>query len=543
MVERRERFIVGLLFGISIAEGVFALWSLFQVPSAVVQGGFLGFSYTCWVLALVCLAVMVALFIMASFIRRGRLKIPNSIRHERLVITFLCCAVFYAFYILILFFAKINIKPPFVPIMERSWGIVLWLGLLAFQCILLIRIADIRHIMTVLTIIAVSFAIFRGAQLLLRLYDTREQVYWHLLAEAFNHGRLYLENPPNTHDLTLFAGRWYVPNPPLPALVLMPVVALFTNGINMMVVSALIGAINVGIVYCILRLASEKRMTETSLSANLWITAVFALSTSHFWMTVEGLFWFFSQQLTVTFLGLSCLAVMRRRSLWLIGFLYGLAILSRPNIFPFALLLAGIYLSDESEFPKIPWKRFLSWSVKAALPAVGCVFLLLFYNYIRFGDWLDFGYVTINGDSAIVAAIQEYGMFNLHFLRTNAEIMFLRMPKLEFTNHGFQFNLEYDGVSIFLMTPTLFYAFRRFRLNWWTLGAYSSTLGIMILLLLYHNTGWVQIGYRYLIDMILPLLLLMALGVGKRVNSLFKVLVFWGFTLFCFYMIWLRLYS
>ena len=138
------------------------------------------------------------------------------------------------------------------------------------------NVAKVNQIFAFIFVFVAFFTIFRGVQLLFRLYDTREQVYWHLLAEAFNQGRLYIENPPSTHDLTLFAGRWYVPNPPLPALVLMPVVALFTTGVNMMVVSALIGVINVGIVYCILRLASEKRMTETSLSANLWITAVFA---------------------------------------------------------------------------------------------------------------------------------------------------------------------------------------------------------------------------------------------------------------------------
>ena len=54
--------------------------------------------------------------------------------------------------------------------------------------------------------------------------------------------------------------------------------------------------------------------------------------------------------------------------------------------------------------------------------------VLLGYNSIRFHDFMDFGYVTINGADAIVSAVQTYGMFNLHFVPGNLELMLLRCP-------------------------------------------------------------------------------------------------------------------
>ena len=52
--------------------------------------------------------------------------------------------------------------------------------------------------------------------------ETSAASYFNLLADAFLHGRLYLIDPPATIDLTLHNGQWYVPFPPLPALLMLP---------------------------------------------------------------------------------------------------------------------------------------------------------------------------------------------------------------------------------------------------------------------------------------------------------------------------------
>src|ERR1041384_8757675 len=52
--------------------------------------------------------------------------------------------------------------------------------------------------------------------------------YYNYLADALLHGQLYLRlNPPTTHDLSPFQGHLYLYWPPVPAILLMPFVAIF----------------------------------------------------------------------------------------------------------------------------------------------------------------------------------------------------------------------------------------------------------------------------------------------------------------------------
>jgi len=152
----------------------------------------------------------------------------------------------------------------------------------------------------------------------------------------------------------------------------------------------------------------------------------------------------------------------------------------------------------------------------------------LLYNYLRFEDWFDFGYVTINGAESIVEAVQKYGMFHPHFLRENFEVMFLRMPRIDTTGERFFFQPGYAGYSIFAMTPAFIYLIRGIKKNWWVIGAWVSVILTVGLLLLYHNTGASQVGYRYIQDAIIPLMLLLGVGVGEKPGILFKALTILG---------------
>lgn len=356
---------------------------------------------------------------------------------------------------------------------------------------------------------------------------TRSSFTWHLLAQSFLEGRLYLENPHTFHDMTFYNGHWYIPSPPLPALILMPFVAgIGIERINMVHFSILCGALNAVIVYAMLAKASELKLIPTSTAGNLWLTALLALGTTHWWLSVYGIFWYLSQLLTLTFAGLAVVLALHKASPWYIGLCLGIAILSRPNIFTMWLLLAGITLYLEQERAgAIQWKKMFFWAVKSAVPVIGCVGLLLLYNFLRFENFMDFGYVTVNSASWIMDAVRTYGMFNIHFLPVNFYTMFLKMPTFEWTGGGLYYSPGgFEGTSILAMTPAMIFLFRRFKLNWWTIGAWLSVLLTAGMLLLYHNTGSWQLGYRYLMDFILPVLLLMAVGVGKRASPVFIAL-------------------
>jgi hypothetical protein len=356
---------------------------------------------------------------------------------------------------------------------------------------------------------------------------TPSKAYWHELADAFLHGRLYLVNPETTHDLTLFKGNWYIPNPPLPALILMPFVAMQgVEHINTIHFSIACGAVTTVIIFWLLESAAKQGLFSISRNANLWITAVFAFGTCFWWLSVMGRVWFLSQILTVLFTALAALLAVCKKSPWWVGLSLGAAILSRPNVFtiwPFLLGIA-VYLQQRDK-NEVQWGRMFAWSVQSAIPVCLAVGGLLFYNYIRFEDFFDFGYVTINSSGWIMESVRTYGMFHPHFVQSNFSMMFLNHPRIYSTNGCISLSASRDGYNMLVMTPTLLYAVRRFQKNWWMLGAWISVLLSIGLLLFYHNNGAWQLGYRYLMDFIVPVLFLIAAGVGSKPSWFFKLLV------------------
>ncbi len=393
----------------------------------------------------------------------------------------------------------------------------------------------------VLFFLILGYCVTRSTGMWMGRGETPPKAYWNELAEAFLQGRLYLEQPSGTHDLTHYDGKWFVPNPPLPAILLMPFVLLSgsAGAINMCVYSAVLAGINSGLFFLLLVLAftkpggpfsREMKLVDgssfpgRSLEIAGWVTVLFVFGTDHLWLGTTGQMWFISQLLVVTFTLLACICVVSGFSPLIAGIALGLGVLSRPNIFPVWLCLLGLWLHQRAVFPRFKWKETLFWCLKSGTPVVIAVALLLLYNKLRFDDWMDFGYVTINGADWILDAVQKWGMFHPHFFKVNAEVMLFGLPELDFSGEHFFFQPHVAGYSIFVMTPALIYVFRSFRKNWFAVGAWASVLLSIGMLLLYHNTGAEQIGYRYLLDIAAPLCLLTADGLRGKVSWLFKLL-------------------
>lgn len=119
-------------------------------------------------------------------------------------------------------------------------------------------------------------------------------------------------NPPQDHDLTLFQGKWYVPMPPLPAILMMPL-AYWVGGesIDTNDFSIVFSAFNTVLVYWILAQLAERKWIKLSRVGMILFALLFAFGTPHLWVGSRGRAWFVSQIVTVTFLGLAVLAALR----------------------------------------------------------------------------------------------------------------------------------------------------------------------------------------------------------------------------------------
>jgi hypothetical protein len=369
-----------------------------------------------------------------------------------------------------------------------------------------------------------------------RDFDSTRQDFFYL-ADAFLHGRTWLEFAPGPYDVIVGdGGRIFVPFAPFPALVFAPLVAVlgpetvdrFESGIN-----AALAAGAVGLCWMLVG-----RVGPGALAHRVWIVLLFAFSTPLWWVTARGGVWH-SGQLIATVLTLACLVELwGRQRPWLVGLLAGAAFLTRAPLafaIPFYLLLlephrpheavatAGGYV--RSSFARWPVREWVTLGV-ATLPALA---LFFWYNAARFRDPLESGYgLALLPDW--LAALRAQGLFSLAHVPMNLDFFLLHVPALIPSFPWFR--PDGLGMSVFLTSPALLLAARapwHSPRAWWLLGA---TIAVLLPTLLYYGGGWLQYGYRYFLDSIPFVIALIAMagrrhgiGWGGAVLILFGVLV------------------
>lgn len=354
-----------------------------------------------------------------------------------------------------------------------------------------------------LAIVAISAVIYWLAS---RQYDAgRGDLFY--LADAFLHGRTWLERGLGPNDVILLDGRVYVPFAPFPAVALMPLVALvgpvtadqIESGVN-----AVLAAAGVGMCWWLLGRLGVARLLDRS-----WLVVLFGFSTQILWVTTRGGVWH-TGHLVATILTFGCLVELwGRRRPWLIGLLAGAAFMTRAPLafaIPFyALLLGGGY----GLWRSWPWRRWAELAI-GALPAVIAFFL---YNQVRFGTPFESGYALATLPP-FLAQQRELGLFALAHVPMNLDYFLFHLPN-PIEEPPF-FRPDGLGMSVLLTSPGLLYAVRadwRDRRTWWLLGA---TVAVLVPTLLYYGGGWLQYGYRYFLDSVPFVIALCGLAAARR---------------------------
>ncbi len=373
-----------------------------------------------------------------------------------------------------------------------------------------------------------AFALYWGTAWSFDHSETPDVAYFNQLAEAFLQGRLYLAQPASTHDLTFHDGQWYVPFPPLPALLMLPWVA--TQGVatlNTVLFATIFGALNVLLIYLLLTGLARQQWTHLGVSDNLWLTLLFGLGSVHWYMATIGSVWFVAQICTVTFVALALWLAVEGRAPWLVGLALALAMLARPNVlltWPLLLGMAATHLTTGGQ--PLQWSRLVRWALLSAIPLALAVGALLLYNGARFGNPLDFGYLTENVAEKLAPDLRRYGQFNLHYLPKNFWAMWLAGPQWDEELRFWRPDPE--GMSLLLTTPALLYLGRARQRSWLIIGGWSAFCLLLAPLLLYYNTGWWQFGYRFSLDFMIPVMVLLALAAHKRVTGAMRLLILAG---------------
>ena len=391
------------------------------------------------------------------------------------------------------------------------------------------------NILVAALIFLLATTVYILSAILLNHLKTPETAYFDHLAVSFLQGRVYLVDPPSTDDLTLFNGNWYVPFLPLPSFLLLPWVAVAgISNTNTVIFSCLVGALNSSLVFLVLQSISKHAWTKLSLIDNLGLTLLFGVGCVHWYMTIQGSIWFLSQICTVTFILLSLWVATEYGSPWLVGTLLGLALFGRPHVVLVYPLLLAIKIHSELELNlNSKWRAIRKWGLFSIVPLAISVLLILAYNYLRFQNILNFGYLGENVNPSLAHDLRAYGQFNIHYLPHNFWSMVLAGPDWDRVQRLILPNL--DGMSLFLTTPAIIYIFQAYKRTWLTIGSWAALTLLLIPLLTYYNTGWWQFGYRYSLDFMPVVIILLAIAAGERLNWKLWILIligvgvnFWG---------------
>ncbi len=386
----------------------------------------------------------------------------------------------------------------------------------------------------------------------------RDSPYDHFVrqADAFLHGRaaITLPNPddPGAPENGYFqdampvvdangrpTGEALLPFPPLPAVVLMPLVAVFGLAANGQWVATLLGAFAVGLAFWMLgRLPIDRR-------SRLAATVFLGIGTVFWYASMLGTTWFLAHVVAVTLTLLAIgvaldadpdaraelafeAAVPVPRRGWPIdgrqfvaGLLFGLACTARLTVVfgaPFFAFVGG---------GGSWWRRTLSAGLGAALPLLA----LAAYDIVTTGHLFhpayEYQYRLEASAYTFLGYQPSWSIEDPRYLPQNLALMLGGLPDiLPSCDPGASRGLldaacplfvpNPKGMSLLLSSPAWLLAIpalRDYGRSRIVTGAVIAVVFIAVINLMHFSQGWVQFGYRFSNDFAPFGLLLVAIGI------------------------------
>ncbi len=342
--------------------------------------------------------------------------------------------------------------------------------------------------------------------------------YFNYLADAFLHGQLALRLvPPSGVDLVEYAGRTYLYWPPFPAILVAPLVALFGVAVSDVVYTAVFGALSIALLAKLLAVLDASGLAPLTVERRAFLVTALAFGSVVFILAPAGGVWFSAQIIgwvCVLLATLAALTVCDRRGYLIVGVALACATTTRIG-----LLFNGVWLAYY--LLRRDWSQPLRWRASAVVVALAPVFvamvLLGWYNLARFGSPTDMGLAWHTMNPLFRDDFTRYGAFNLHYLPKNLYYHFVAYPL--FSREGWM-----SGGGLFWMTPILLgapYAAWRARHNPLIWALLLSCLLVYIPVGLVMGPGFLTFGPRYLLDLMVPIAVLTAIGIRRwRLDTL-----------------------
>jgi hypothetical protein len=353
--------------------------------------------------------------------------------------------------------------------------------------------------------------------------------YYVRLADAFLHGRLYLlDNPSWLNELVPNPSGpgFYVVYPPLPAVVMTPLVAIFGLELNQTLISLFVGAATVVVAYFVAKDVLRKVEDEENQNRQtyLWAAALFGFGTIFWWLASTGSVWLIAQVFSAFFLLLAIHESFNKARPLVMGLLVGASFWCRLPTILGVLFFAGLIISRQQSQD---WVIKIRSSFKPLLLlALGAGIFVAFdmgYNFVRFGSFFDVAYWMIPG--IMNEPWFHLGLFNLAYIPENLAPFLTGLPTFNLTAPFMHAPIQ--GIAIWFTTPAFIFALRSKLKEAITWSAWTAIFAIAFVIFTKGLSGW-GFGYRYAVDFYPFLFLLTIRGMGPKLRWHHKLLIIFG---------------
>lgn len=325
--------------------------------------------------------------------------------------------------------------------------------------------------------------------------------YFGRLAYALWQGRYWLDGAPLSEIQPGLGGHFYNVQPPLPALLALPLVPFGRADQIEVFVSALAGGLSIVPLYLALRALTVPR------SLAIWCALLSSFGTTLLYTSVEGRAWFAANTTAMLFATIALWLAATKRSPLVIGMAIGVAALGRTAVAlaaPGLLLLARRDMGSFRELPRAALLFVLGGSPFGVIQGL--------YDLVRWGDPLDiYGPQHYHDNEPAFAR----GMSSLSYVPRKIYAILFEAPRFVDGEPFFFLRPRAYGTSLVVTTPAYLWlvaAVARLRSDArWRAIALSAGLAA-VPGLVFATTGWDQYGYRYSLDVQPFLIALVAVG-------------------------------
>jgi hypothetical protein len=319
---------------------------------------------------------------------------------------------------------------------------------------------------------------------------------------------------------------WYMSFPPLPTLLMLPSAAISGRAGNDVIPTLLIAALILPLALLVLRRLAAAGLSARSVPDDLWLVATLAFGSVLFFSAVQGKVWYTAHVVGVALALVYAWASIEAKHPIAAGLALGAAALTRtPMAFMFPLFVLeawrmagglGAWRADRTALRRALVRPLLRF----AAPVVAFAIAGMIYNVVRFGSPTEFGHTFL--DVRQQAQIEQWGLANYHYLSRNLTVAFTLLP--EFVGRAPWIQIGGHGLALWFTTPLVVYVLWPRDRNALHRSLWITVAFVALPSLLYQNSGWVQFGYRFSLDYMVFLVMLIAIG-GRSLGRFGKALI------------------